>query len=130
MSLLTPQLLGWRDNCLTAGVSEEDFWNMTIGEAVRVCEAEIRRRKDRAYFAFTNAMTVGLFVASMFSSKQPPVIEDIYPELFGMSEEEAAEAEEEKRTELSVARFIKFANAFNRKFEQNGNRESESQNNG
>lgn len=110
-----------------AGVSEADFWQMTIGEASRAFDAYLLRRKDQAYFAYTNAMAVGLFVGSMFSSShQPPTIEDIYPEIFPKDEEEE---EQVQPTEKSVENFMKFANAINERF-QNGNGKPESENNG
>lgn len=116
-----------RDGCLVIGISEADYWQMTIGEAVRACDAHQERRRDEAYFAFTNAMAVGLFVGSMFGSKSPPHIQDIYPELF--DREEYEEAEQERKDAISAANFMKFASAINERF-QNGNRESESENNG
>ena len=100
---------------------------MTPGEASRVCDAYGERRRDAAYFAFTNAMATGLFIGSIFSSKPAPAIQDVYPELF--HEEDHEEAETEMRMERSAANFIKFANSFNRRFD-NGNRKSESENNG
>jgi len=118
-------ILKWRDDCLVAGVSEAEFWDMTPGEASRACNAYGERRKDMAYFAYTNAMATGLFVGTLFSSKTAPTINDIYPELFKDQEE----AEEEIRMERSTANFLKFANSFNRRFD-NGNRKSESENNG
>ena len=99
---------------------------MTIGEAVRACGAYHNRRKDRAYFAYTEAMAVGMFVASIFGSKSPPKISDVYPDLFPEDEE----AEEEVRDSKSAANFINFANAFNRNFDNGDNRKSESENNG
>lgn len=99
---------------------------MTIGEAVRACEAHNKRQKDRAYFAYTEAMAVGMFVASIFGSKRPPKISDIYPELFPEDEE----AEEEVRDSRSAANFINFANAFNRNFDNGDNGKSKSENNG
>ena len=101
---------------------------MTVGEAARVIEAYNDIRRDRAYFAYTEAMALGAFIASVFSSKAPPEIQDIYPELF--LQEEQAEAEKDARMERSAANFLKFANAFNQRYEANGNRKSESENNG
>ena len=98
---------------------------MTIGAAVRVTEAYVKQRRERAYIAFTNAMTVGMFVASMFSSNKPPTLHEVYPDLF----EEDEEAEQAKRDESSAANFLKFANAFNQRV-TNGNREPQSQDNG
>ena len=98
---------------------------MTIGEGVRAYKAYDDRRKDQAYFSFTNAYATALFVASMFSSKSPPSIHDIYPEFFPKDEE----VEEVIQDSKSAANFINFANAFNRNFD-NGDRKSESENNG
>lgn len=117
---------GLRDAVLITGIREADFWQMTIGEAARACNAYEEQRKDRAYFAFTNALAVGLFVSSMFSKSQSaPSIDTIYPELFPKDEE----AEEKVKEERSIANFMKMANAINERF-RNGNRESESKNNG
>ena len=98
---------------------------MTIGEGVRAYKAYEERRKDAAYFSYTGAMTTALFVSSMFGSKSPPPIYEIYPELFKRDEEVEEQIQESK----SAANFINFANAFNRKFD-NGDRKSESENNG
>ena len=102
---------------------------MTVGEASRALDAHNTRKRDKAYFDYTQAMTIGLFIGSMFSSKSPPTLEEIYPELFDEEAEELERIEQEKRDERSAANFIKFANAFNRKYE-NGDRKSESENNG
>lgn len=98
---------------------------MTIGEAVRSFKSYEERLKDQAYFSFTNAMTTALFVSSMFSTKSPPSIHDIYPEYFPEDEE----VEEIVQDSKSAANFVNFANAFNRKFD-NGDRKPESENNG
>lgn len=123
--LLTPYVMKLLEATLVTGIREAEFWEMTVGEAVRACDAYQDRRRDTAYFAFTNAMAVGLFVSSVFSSKSPPEIHDIYPELF----KEDEEAEQKIQDSKSVANFINFANAFNRNFD-NGDRKSESENNG
>ena len=123
-------ILEARDNCLIAGISEADFWEMTVGEAGRAIDAYNERRRDKAYFDYTQAMTIGAFIGSMFSSKAPPKLEEIYPDFFGGEDkEELEQAEQERRDEISAANFIKFANAFNRNYE-NGDRKSESENNG
>ena len=98
---------------------------MTVGEVARVLDAYQERRRDTAYFAYTEAMTVGWFISSMFSSKAPPKIHEIYPDLFSEDEEK----EQEHKDDASAANFINFANAFNRNFD-NGDRKSESENNG
>lgn len=115
-----------RDAVLIAGVREAEYWDMTVGEAARACDAYQERKRDTAYFAFTQAMATGLFISSMFSSKSPPTIHDIYPEFFNEDEE----AEQEAKDASSAANFINFANAFNRRYEPNGNGKPESENNG
>lgn len=115
-----------RDTSLIADIKETDFWQMTVGEAVRACDAYVSKRKDIAYFAYTNAMTTGLFISSMFSkTPQPPSIEAIYPELFEQDEEAEAEAQDNR----SIENFMKFAHAINERF-QNGNGKPQSENNG
>ena len=98
---------------------------MTVGEGVRAYKAYEERRKDEAFFSYTNAMTTALFISSMFGSKSPPSIHDVYPGLFEIDEE----AEETRQDAQSAANFVNFANSFNRKFD-NGDRKSESENNG
>lgn len=129
--MLTPGVLRLRDQCLRAQVREADFWHMTIGEAVRECDAYHDRLKDTAYFSYMTASAIGLFIGSVFSSKSPPEISDIYPEFFPKAEtrEATEERQEELKEERSVANFLKFAYSFNQRFE-NGNRKPESENNG
>lgn len=102
---------------------------MTVGEVSRAIDAFNTQRRDKAYFDYTQAMTIGLFISSVFSSKEPPTLEEIYPDLFDEEKEELEQIEQAKRDERSAANFIKFANAFNRNYE-NGDRKSESENNG
>ena len=98
---------------------------MTVGEGVRAFKGYEERRKDDALFSYTNAMTTALFISSMFGSKSPPAIHDVYPELF----EKEEEVEEIRQDAQSAANFVNFANSFNRTFD-NGDRKSESENNG
>lgn len=98
---------------------------MTIGEGIRAFKAYDDRRKDDAYFSYSNAYAIGLFIASIFSTKSPPTIHDIYPEYFPKDEE----VEEQVQDIKSEVNFLNFANAFNRKFD-NGDRKPESENNG
>lgn len=102
---------------------------MTVGEAVRAVDAYVDRRRDRAYFDYTQAMTVGLFIGSLFSSDKPPTMEQMYPDLFTEDKEEAERAVQEAKDAASAANFIKFANSFNQRYNTNGNGKSESENN-
>lgn len=99
---------------------------MTVGEAIRACDAFGEQRRDRAYFEYSNALAIGLFIGSMFSnSHNPPAIHDIFPELFDKDEEAEAVTNEN----ASAANFLNFANKFNERF-HNGNGKPESENNG
>lgn len=124
--LLTPQILKLRDDCLVTGVKEREFWDMTIGEAVRACDAFEERRKDVAYFSYTTASAVGWFIGSMFGSGAPPTLSDIYPTLHPKEAEQQTEEEpqEDVIMDKSTVNFMKFAQSFNQRFKENGNRES------
>lgn len=98
---------------------------MTIGEAVRACEAFEKRRKDIAYFSYATASAVGWFVGSIFGSGQPPTLSDIYPTLHPKEAEEQTEEESQAVImDKSTTNFLKFANSFNQRFKENGDRES------
>ena len=103
---------------------------MSLGEAIRAIEAYRDMRKDRAYLDYMHAMTTGMFIGSMFGSRQPPKIEDIYPYLFPKDDEAIEEALEEQRMTQSEINFINFANSFNKRYEAHGNGKPESENNG
>lgn len=123
--------MDWRAESLKNGIAERDFWDMTLGEVIRASEAHTALLKERARFDFLQALSIGLFFGSAISGKNVPKIEDIYPEFFGSKEAEEAqkEAETEERMNRSAANFMNFATAFNKRFE-NGDRKSESENNG
>lgn len=107
------------NNALDAGLSEFDFWNMTLAEINRYVEAQerIRKReaKERATFDYIHAMLVGR--AFSVSKDNPyPEIYEVYPELFdGQSKEEK---KQEQRTQLSALRFRQFALSHNKKYEE------------
>lgn len=124
--------MDWRAESLKNGIAERDFWKMTLGEVIRASEAHTAQLKERARLDFLQALSIGLFFGSAISGKNVPKIEDIYPEFFGSEEAEEArkKAEEEERMSRSAANFMNFATAFNKRFEQNGDRELKSENNG
>lgn len=99
---------------------------MTVGEGVRAYKAYEERRKDAAFFAYTNAMTTGLFIASMFGSKSPPTIHEVYPEFF-KQDEETEEIKQEIRDAKSEVNFLNFAKAFNRNFDNGSDRTTQSE---
>lgn len=112
------------DNALDWGISEDQFWSMTIGELDRFVDSrqrqEIHRAKERATFDHTLAMLIGRAMSS--SEENPfPDLYDVYPDLFREEAVKKAEADAELRTQLSAIRFMQFANSFNSKFDEEAN---------
>ena len=108
------------NNALDLGISEHDFWNMTIAELDRLSDSKLRQEKmeakKRATFDYILAQMMSrAFSCSMSSEATFPAIEEVYPSLF-LDEEKIQEKHEQKQS-LSALRFIQFAESFNRKFD-------------
>ena len=77
------------NTCLTVGISEWDFWQMTVGEIKRYIAAYNQRRKNEekqiAYNNYILADLIGASVGRLFKGTFPGIVE-VYPSLF---EEEA-----------------------------------------
>lgn len=98
------------------GISEFDFWNMTLAELERALESKkriiLQEQKSRAAFDYTLADLIGRSVARIHSSSNTmPKISDVYPTLF--DGEKIDENLQAKRDELSAMRFKLFAQSFN-----------------
>jgi hypothetical protein len=113
------------DNALDWGISEEEFWNMTIGELDRAISSKQRqdkhRLKERATMDYTLALMIGRAVRGGDEEHPFPELYEVYPNLFF---EEAIKREEEKekqQAELSAIRFMRFAKSFNSKFDKEAN---------
>lgn len=109
----------WLANALDYGISEAEFWDMTIAELNRAVESRKRMMKleaqERASFDYILADLIGRSVARLHSSaNQMPQISDIYPTIFDSAEMEAQR--QKKRDELSALRFKQFTQSFNSKF--------------
>lgn len=112
-------------SCLDCGISELDFWNMTIGELIRAVESKNRvdklRLKEKATFDYLLAMLIGANVGRHLSnSVEVPTIEEIYSFVF---EDKAKQKEEEKqalKNELSALRFKQYADFHNKKYTNGG----------
>lgn len=114
------------DNALDLGISEADFWNMTIGELERKtasCQRlELYRLKEKATFDYTLAMLVGRAFGA--SEENPfPDLYDVYPKLFEDDIQRREEEESARKAQLSAIRFMQFANSFNSKFDKEANNE-------
>lgn len=99
---------------------------MTIAELDRYCESQqrifIRQQRDQASFDYILADLIGRSVArTMSSSNKMPSVAEMYPSLFDT--EEIQEKIQEKKENLSALRFKQFAQSYNKKFKEVGNKE-------
>lgn len=107
------------DNALDWGVSEADFWSMTLAELERLFESKRRMKKqkaqEQAYFDYQLADLIGISVGRIYNkSTKMPSIEEAYPNIFDAKKMQ--EEKQKKQDALSAARFKQFAEAFNKKF--------------
>lgn len=101
------------------GITEFDFWNMTLAELERAMKSKQRVQKqeaqERASFDYILADLIGRSVGRLYSSSTHiPDISEVYPTLF-----ESKAIEEQKairKAELSALRFRQFANNYNKQF--------------
>lgn len=116
----------WLDNALDLGITEWDFWNMTLAELERAFESKKRCKeletKERANFDYILGDLIGHSLARIYNSsnKYPPIYE-AYPSIF--DKETFMKAEQERRNELSALRFKQFAESFNHNFSKKEGKE-------
>lgn len=111
----------WLESALDFGISEQEFWTMTLAELERAIASKRRieriKAQEKASYDYILADLVGRSVARLqSSSNKMPEISAAYPSLFDSQEIEEKKAE--KKAELSVLRFKLFANAHNEKFKK------------
>ena len=113
------------DNALDWGISEQEFWNMTVGELDRYVSSKQRqeehRLKERATMDYTLALLIGRAMRGSDEENPFPELYEVYPKLFL---EEITQQETEKQElhdQLSAIRFIQFAESFNSKFDKEAN---------
>ena len=111
----------WLDIALDWGISEEEFWDMTLAELQRLLNSKkrtlIAQQKEKATFDYILADLIGRSVSRIYSSSSKmPEINKVYPTLFDSDEIE--EAIQKKKDELSAVRFKQFAENFNKRFKQ------------
>lgn len=105
---------------INAGLSEFEFWDMTVAEVMRYTEGAVWRMKQKAQFDYVLADLIGVSVARIISkdAKYPP-IEEVYPMLFEIDKDEALkDAVHQKQVEASANRFLQFAMKHNAKMRQ------------
>ena len=114
------------ENALDCGISEHEFWEMTIGELERKAEScrrlEKHRLKERATFDYTLAMLIGRAFGA--DEQHPfPDLYSVYPALFEDDIRRREEEESARKAQLAAIRFIQFANSFNSKVKKEANNE-------
>lgn len=112
-------LYKWLEAALDFGITEYEFWNMTLAELERAIESKQRMMKhearQKACSDYILADLIGRSVARIYnSSNNMPELGEVYPELFDT--EEIQEKKAAAQAELSAIRFKQFANSFNQRF--------------
>ena len=110
----------WLENSLDAGISEADFWSMTLAEIERAIASKQRllkmQAKERATFDYILAALIANGVGSALGGGEGlPDITEVYPTLFVDEIEEAKQEKQKKIDELSALRFRQYANFHNEK---------------
>lgn len=113
----------WLESALDYGITEDTYWDMTLAEVIRAIKSKKRvekaRAMEKASFDYIQAELIGRSIARLYSSSaRMPQIQEVYPSLF--DNEEIEKQRQQKKMELSVLRFKTFAQTYNKKYEEVG----------
>lgn len=117
-------MFNWLETALDYGVSEDEFWDMSLSEFLRCIESKRRaerlRLQERAYMDWRLANLVALSVSRLYSASATyPDCEDYYSALFDDEQKKIVEEKKwERKQELSVLRFKQFADSYNKRFKE------------
>lgn len=100
------------------GISEADYWNMTLAEFDRAVESKRRvdkaQAQQQAIFDYKLADLIGRSIGRLYSSSTKlPELAEAYPSLFNT--EEYQEQKQIRQDNISALRFRQFANFHNKK---------------
>lgn len=114
----------WLDNALDYGISELDFWNMTLAELTRAIDSKKRvqqqEAREKACYDYILADLIGRSVGRLYSSSgKLPELHEAYPGIFDIQEIE--EKKQAQQAELSAIRFKQFAKFHNDRFKEVAN---------
>lgn len=117
--LFSDYMFKWLENALDFGLTEHEFWEMTLAEFDRYVDSRRRvnerEAKEKATYDYILADLIGRSVSRLFdSSNKYPEIYDAYPSLF--EKDKIEQQRQERLDELSAQRFMAFAKSFNDKF--------------
>lgn len=109
------------NDALDCGLSEQAFWDMSFDEIHRYKESYKRRyraeTKRTISYLYNLADMTALSVARIHNSNAVyPPIDELYPDLF--AEDNLAQARLDKEQQLSVERFLQFAQIHNKKLKE------------
>lgn len=80
---------------------------------------EQREHEEKAYFDYIEAQLIGISVSRLFSSSSNyPKLHEVYPTIF--KNDPQIEEENQQKTDISVIRFLQFAELHNQKFNKRG----------
>lgn len=108
------------DSALDFGISEFDYWEMTIAEVNRQIQSRNRVRKIEAQekatydYILANLIIKGVSI-SLGGKGAFPQITEAYPNIFDDVEKEREAKIQEQKTNISVLRFKQFAQSHNNK---------------
>lgn len=105
---------------LDYGITERDFWDMTVIEVQRAVTSKEKVRKlnnqEKAFFDYNLAMLIGKAVSKVLGDKNDlPTIEEAYQSLFVEELAQKKAQEHKRKEELSIERFKQFAQSHNHK---------------
>lgn len=102
------------------GLSERDFWDMTVAEVERYLNGAVWRMKTQSQFDYALANLIGISVGRIVASDiDYPSIEEVYPNLYEDEIKNKPDPEEIAMTK-SVNRFLEFAMKHNAKIHEEG----------
>lgn len=111
--MFTDYIYNYLDNALDVGITEKEFWEMTLAEFDRVMLSKKRVKeaqdKEKAIFDYILADLLAHSLARLKGAKNMPSIEKVYPTLFNQNIES-------KKDEISAIRFKLFADKYNKQF--------------
>lgn len=118
--LYSDYVYDWLDNALDFGISEEEFWNMTIAELTRAIKSKERIKRIEAkekatYDYILSAMMARGVQAAIVGGEGLPDIVEIYPGIFVEEIKDKHNKTQAIKDELSALRFKQFANFHNKK---------------
>lgn len=111
----------WLENALDYGITEQDFWNMTLLELERAIESKKRMQRvqarEKATFDYILADLIGRSIGRLHSSSAKlPAINEAYPSLFDSQEIEEQKAA--RKAKLFAAQLRQFAQSHNDKLKK------------